>query len=149
MLVVQKCHYALRAVFELCKRHGLGPIKIAEIAESQSIPPRFLEVILGQLKQGGFVESRRGNEGGYLLSKHPAELSVGEVISFIQGPMIGEKGQAGQEKRPGKAESYDVFGPMWREISQAITDVYDNTRFADLVEMEKRMSKKFVPSYSI
>ncbi len=149
MLVSQKCHYALRAVFELCKRHGLGPIKIAEIAETQSIPPRFLEVILGQLKQGGFVESRRGNEGGYLLSKHPADLSVGDIISFIHGPMVDDNDQAGKEKRSGARDSYDVFDPMWQAVSHAITDVYDNTRFTDLVEMEKRMSKNFVPSYSI
>ena len=63
MLVSQKCQYALRALFELAKRNGEGPVKIAAIAKAQAIPPRFLEVILSQLKQGSFVESQRGSEG--------------------------------------------------------------------------------------
>ena len=55
MLVTQKNRYALRAIFELAKRLNEGPVKIAEIAEAQAIPPRFLEVILNQLKKAGFV----------------------------------------------------------------------------------------------
>ncbi len=69
MLVSQKSQYALRAVFELARRNGGLPVKIADIAEAQAIPQRFLEVIMNQLKQGGFVESRRGKRGGYLLAR--------------------------------------------------------------------------------
>ena len=64
MFVSQKCQYALRAVFELAKQYGKGPTKILHIAELQAIPVRFLEVILVQLKRGGFVDSQRGKEGG-------------------------------------------------------------------------------------
>ncbi len=63
MHISQKCQYALRAIFELAKRKGQGPVKIAETAEAQAIPLRFLEVILSQLKQGEFVSSQRGNKG--------------------------------------------------------------------------------------
>lgn len=78
MLLSQTCQYALRAVFEMAKRSGGGPIKIDAIARAQSIPPRFLAAILNQLKQGGFVESRRGADGGYRLRQAPDNLSVGE-----------------------------------------------------------------------
>ena len=86
-MVSQKCQYALRAVFELAKRHGRGPVRIGAVAKAQAIPPRFLEVILNQLKQAGFVESRRGNEGGYLLARAPERLTVGEIVRFVEGPI--------------------------------------------------------------
>jgi Rrf2 family cysteine metabolism transcriptional repressor len=83
MQISQKCQYALRAVFELAVRTKEGPIKVGVIAEAQAIPTRFLEVILNQLKRGGFVESRRGNAGGYALAKSPAELTMGDIIRFV------------------------------------------------------------------
>lgn len=83
MLISHRCQYALRAIFELAKRSNQGPVKIAQIAEVQAIPVRFLEVILSQLKQGRFVASRRGNRGGYILAYSPAELTVGAVIRFM------------------------------------------------------------------
>ncbi len=84
MLVSQKCQYALRAIFELAKRTGQGPVKIAEIAEAQAIPVRFLEVILSQLKQGRFAVSQRGSEGGYQLARPPQELTVGEITRVAE-----------------------------------------------------------------
>ena len=63
MYVSQKCQYALRAIFELCQHRERTPVRTADIAEAQAIPPKFLELILGELRQGGFVESRRGARG--------------------------------------------------------------------------------------
>ncbi|KKL10688.1 hypothetical protein LCGC14_2553300, partial [marine sediment metagenome] len=87
MNVSQKCQYALRAVFELAKRQGRGPTTISDVAEAQAIPPRFLELILGQLRQGGFVDSRRGPRGGYLLPVTSPALTIGQIIEFIDGPI--------------------------------------------------------------
>ena len=72
MAVSSKCYYALRAIYALSEHPGPDPLKIAEIAEREQIPVRFLEVILGQLKGGGFVRSRRGAEGGYNLARSPS-----------------------------------------------------------------------------
>jgi Rrf2 family protein len=91
MLITQKCQYALRAVFALARREGRGPTKIAEIAREQAIPVRFLEVILGQLKQGGFVDSRRGADGGYFIVRSPREIAVGDIVRFIDGPLLEEE----------------------------------------------------------
>ena len=82
-MVSQKCQYAIRATFELARRNGRGPIKIGEIAEAQAIPVRFLEVILNQLRQGGFVQSRRGAGGCYLV-RQPEEIKVGEITSMLR-----------------------------------------------------------------
>ncbi len=85
MLVSRKCRYALRAILELAMRNSQDPVKIADIAEAQAIPTRFLEAILNQLKQVGFVESRRGRRGGYFLKRSPDEITMGDVIESIQG----------------------------------------------------------------
>ena len=79
--------YAVRAVFELAKRQGTGAIKISEIAEAQVIPTRFLENILNNLKRAGFVESVRGKDGGYLLARSAKELTVGEIVRSVEGPL--------------------------------------------------------------
>ncbi len=148
-MISQKCQYALRAVFELAKHYGDGPVKIAQVATVQAIPARFLEVILSQLKQGGFVESRRGKEGGYLLARPPQELTTGGVIRFIEGP-VGPvacvEGSAAEE-----CPIYDhcVFLPMWEKVHQAMVAVYDSTTLQDLLDEEARMTGEYAPSYAI
>ena len=77
----------LRAVYALADHSGPEPLKIADIAEKEQIPIRFLEVILNQLKGGGFVQSRRGAEGGYRLARSADQLTVGEVMRYIDGPI--------------------------------------------------------------
>ncbi len=142
MLLSQKCQYALRAVFEVAKRSGQGPVKIETIASSQAIPPRFLAAILNQLKNGGFVLSRRGSEGGYFLNRSAESLTVGEVIRFIEGPMgpvvcVRDEGSESCILR-GKC----VFMSMWKEVQEAMENVYDNTTFQNLLDRETRMSEQ-------
>jgi Rrf2 family protein len=149
MLVSQKCQYALRAIFELAKRNGQGPVKIAEIAEAQAIPLRFLEVILSQLKQAGFVASQRGNKGGYILVCSPTELTVGEVMRFMQGPVGPVDCVAGGSKDKCPLYGDCAFFPMWERVRKATSDVYDNTTFQDLVEQEKRNAGEHVLRYAI
>jgi len=138
MQVTQKSLYALRAVFELAKCSGQGPKKIADIAEAQAIPPRFLESILSQLKQAGFVESCRGSDGGYILIRPPKELTVGQVMEFIQGP-VGPPGCLIDKSRVNECSLRKdcIFMDMWKKIHNAILDVYNNTTFYDLMKQEK------------
>lgn len=151
MFVSQKCQYALRALFELAKQHGKGPVKIADIAGAQAIPIRFLEVILSELKQGRFVESRRGKSGGYLLAVPPDRVTVGDVVRFVEGPL----GPVGCVEGEGIADGVCplhgncVFLAMWERVQSAVSGVYDTTTLQDLIEEEKRMWARFVPNYSI
>ena len=149
MLVSQKCKYALRAIFELAKHQGQGPVKIAKIAEAQAIPPRFLEVILSQLKQAGFVRSQRGKQGGYVIVGSPEELSVGQVIRFIEGS-IGPVGcVVGDAEQNCPLYGECVFLPMWEKARKAISAVYDTTSFQDLVDQERQKAENYVPGYAI
>lgn len=140
--ISQKCRYALRAIFELALRNSSEPVKIQDIASAQAIPPRFLEIILAELKHAGFVESRRGNEGGYILAQPAEELTVGEVISFLQG------GNRMTPRSSGLMGDY-AFSQMWEDVRAAVLDIYNSTTFADLVAEELSKRNKYVPNYAI
>jgi len=148
MRVSQKCQYALRAVYELARHYRHGPVKIADIAENQAIPVRFLEQILSQLRQGGFVESQRGNVGGYLLSRAPADLTVGEIICFVEGPLGFVKctNNLGGECPLNEA---CVFLPMWERARKAVESVYYTTTFENLIEEDARMHGNLALDYAI
>ncbi len=148
MLVSRKCRYALRAILELAMRNSQDPVKIADIAEAQAIPTRFLEAILNQLKQVGFVESRRGRKGGYFLKRSPDEITMGDVIESIQG-CSGLVECVSNSKY--KCPFYDgcVFLPVWKEAQKAVLDVYDGVTFQHLVDAERQRAKKHTITYSI
>ncbi len=148
-MVSQKCKYALRAIFELAKRYGRGPVRIGDIARTQAIPSRFLEVILTQLKQGGFVESRRGSQGGYLLARQPSSINVGEVIGFVEGPFGPVSCVAGEGGTSCPIHEHCVFVPMWQKVKDAVSKVYNGTTFQSLLDEEVRMRSEYVPTYAI
>src|ERR1700758_2573793 len=107
MNISVKGEYALQAIFDLASQPAGEPVKIADIAGRQKIPQKFLELILAGLKQGGFVESRRGAEGGYLLARPASAIVVGEVLRFVDGAPHGK----GRSRR--KTET--PFTEMWRQ----------------------------------
>src|SRR5436305_13113261 len=102
MNISVKSEYALKAVFDLASQYissrpgslPMQPVKIADIARRQKIPQKFLELILAGLKQSGFVDSRRGAEGGYLLSKPPESITVGVVLRTAENMKAGAMGGA-------------------------------------------------------
>ena len=149
MRISKKCQYALRAVFELALRDTDQPVKIYDIAAAQNIPPRFLEVILNQLRHAGFVDSRRGSEGGYMLARAAEDLTVGEVIEYLQGPISMP---ADGVQKANKSESFYgnyAFELLWENVNRAISHICNNTTFAELIEYEKAKKTSTVPNYSI
>ena len=149
MALSQKCQYALRAIFELSKRDGSGPVKIGDVAKAQAIPVRFLEVILTQLRQAGYTTSRRGARGGYQMVRDPKELTVGEVIRFVDGPLSPVKCLAGPEAADCPLRGDCAFMGLWRRAQTAVAGVYDATTFQDLLDEEQTAKKDYVASYCI
>lgn len=149
MDVPRKTRYALRAIFELARHYGQGYVKIIDIAKAQATPPRFLEAILNQLKQGGFVGSKRGRNGGYFLLRSPDKLTVGEVMCSIQGPVQLVDCSSGGAEGDCPLLSNCVFLPMWLEVQEAISNVYDNTTFQDFLDKDKQEAAKRARDYSI
>jgi Rrf2 family protein len=140
MQISVKGEYALQALLDLAGRRPGEPIKIADIAKRQKIPQKFLELILASLKHGGFVESRRGAEGGYLLARQPDALTVGEVLRFIEGSQSRSRGRR-------KVES--PFTSMWERVDRAVSAVVDQTTFADLHREWSEKQSKFVLNWEI
>jgi Rrf2 family cysteine metabolism transcriptional repressor len=141
MNISVKGEYALQAIYDLASQAPGEPVRIADIARRQKIPQKFLELILAGLKLGGFVESRRGAEGGYLLARPADLMTVGEVLRFVEGPH-SVKGRARR-----KAET--PFTEMWQQVDRAVSEVVDKTTFADLQRRWSEQQNKFVLNWEI
>ncbi|MBE1237483.1 Rrf2 family transcriptional regulator [Phaeovibrio sulfidiphilus] len=134
MSVSQKCQYALRAVFELGQRWGQGLVPVSEIARAQAIPPRFLENILNQMRQAGYVDSRRGKGGGVQLRRPPSDITVADVIRTIDGEIYSISCSGTPPVQPCSIRGTCVFLPIWVEARSALEDVYSSRTIQDLIE---------------
>lgn len=138
MRISAKTDYALRAAIELASLNSSDPVKGEAIATAQGIPLRFLENILGDLRNAGIVESRRGVEGGYLLSRPPAEITLADVIRAVDGPLANVAGT-----RPNLLEyqgSTEKLREIWVGVRAALRSVLEETTLAD-------MAKKKLPRH--
>lgn len=146
MKITYKGDYALKAVLDLAIRYDRELITSHDLAKRIDAPVKFLEQVLLDLKKGGFVESRRGKVGGYLLARSPEQISVGEIIRFIEGPT-----EPISCARQGYSECTDiykcVFRKIWQDVAKATSDIIDNITFEQLVSQVS--SKQQVPAYSI
>ena len=137
MNISVKGEYALQAIFDLAMQSAAEPVKIAGIARRQKIPQKFLELILAGLKQGGFVESRRGADGGYRLARPADQITVGEVLRYM------EDGKKSKRTAPGP------FTDVWKRVDAATAAIVDRTTFAELVRQWKESQRRYVPNWHI
>ncbi len=141
--ITQRCKYALKAIFELSFRNSSQPVSIQDISKAQHIPSRFLENIMVELKNGDFISSKRGKEGGFMLSRKADEITVGQVIRHLQG------GKRTKELHSTKSLGDFAFLRLWDEINQTIGKFLNNKNFSMLIEDEMAERKKYVPDYNI
>jgi len=131
MKITYRGDYALKAVLDLALHYGAEVSTIHDIAKRIDAPVKFMEQILLDLKKGGFIESRRGKVGGYLLSRPPEKITVGEVIRFIDGPI--EPIACAREVYADCADMYKcVFRKIWQDVSRATSNIIGNITFAEL-----------------
>lgn len=136
-----KGEYALLAVLDLATQQPGEPVKIAAIAARQKIPQKFLELILAGLKQGGFVESRRGAEGGYLLARPAESISVGEVLRYMEGGRANRNGERRKTESP--------FGEIWTDVELAVSEILDRRTFAEVARRWSERQTSYVPNWDI
>ena len=141
MNISVKAEYALQAILDLASQPAGEPVRIADIARRQKIPQKFLELILVGLKQAGFVESRRGAEGGYLLARPAESLTVGEVLRTIDSPRQGPSRPRRMTETP--------FTDMWRQVDCAVSEIIDKTTFAGLLRDWTEKQNKYVLNWEI
>ena len=114
MKISTKGRYALRLMLDLALSDPGVPVPLRDVAQRQDISDKYLEQIVTQLSRAGLVRSVRGAGGGYLLTRDPAEYTVGEILRTLE---------------------------VWREIQQAVSGVVDRITLADLVERQRRKAE--------
>lgn len=145
MNVSVKGQYALHALIDLAFQKPGEPVKIADIALRQKIPQKFLELILASLKQGGFVQSRRGAEGGYLLARTPDSITVGAVLDFVEGQQGGRR----SGKTRGRRQPDDPFSDLWESVDLAVSQILDKTSLGDILRQWTEKQNKYVLNWEI
>jgi len=152
MKITYKGDYALKALFQLALNYGEGEggvMSISDIAKSGDMPEKFLEQILLNLRRGGFVKSRRGIKGGFSLARRPAEITIGQVVRFIEGPVEPISCIEGERYKGCKDLANCIFREVWKEVGRAISVVVDSVTFEGLVVRHKEKSMKFNYEYVI
>ncbi len=140
MHITYKGDYAIKTILDLSLQYGNGVVTIHDLAKRLDIPVKFLEQVLLELKRGRFVESKRGKIGGYLLSRPPAEIKLGDVIRFVDGPI--EPIACVEKNYPGCNDAHKcVFRKTMRRVAESTKAIVDNVTFQDLAE-ETRHNKQ-------
>jgi Rrf2 family protein len=122
--------YAIRAMAELAAAYDDGAVKAEDIANAQDIPLNFLLGILRELRNGKLVRSVRGREGGYMLSRPPAEIALADVIRVVDGPLANVRDLSLSElSYPGAAVA---LRDVWMAVRGSLREVLESTTVADL-----------------
>jgi len=137
MRLSTKGEYASRAMLELSRRYADGPVHSREISKAQEIPQGFLEQILLLLKRAGYLKSRKGRSGGYVLAKPPEAINVAEVIRVMDGPLAPIDCVSVMAHEPCPMENTCGLRWLWKEVRDSVAGILERTTFADLVEKSR------------
>lgn len=143
--ISKRTQYGLKAMLSLGSRFGGGPVAIATLSREDSIPIKFLELILLDLKASGLLESKKGPGGGYQLSRPPSTITIGSLIRIMEGPLAPLPCASETAFRPceecGDVESCGTRIIM-RQVRDAMANVLDRTTLAELIrQVEAARSK--------
>jgi Rrf2 family protein len=128
--VTAKVDYAVRALLELAVANG-GPVKGERIAQAQEIPLKFLENILIDLRHANIVRAQRGADGGYWLARPPNEVTLGEIIRAVEGPLASVRGEPPEDVNyTGAAQNLRT---VWVAVRASLRAVVDELTLADVV----------------
>lgn len=140
----RKARYALRALYALANDQSNGPVLIADLAEREHIPHKFLELILLELRNAGILRSKKGKGGGYALARPPREVTLGQIIRVIDGPLapipcVSERAYVRCEE----CVSEESCGTrmVMKEVRDAIAKILDGTTLADVCERVAKVGR--------
>jgi Rrf2 family protein len=132
MKLSNKGRYAVRALFDIAFYNGGRPTQVKDIAERQSIPPRFLEQIFQDLKRSGIVGSKRGPQGGYSLARRASEIRLGDVVRALEGPIaLGERDASGK-RVPVVTDGRRITEAVFRDLSANVEACFDAVTISDI-----------------
>jgi Rrf2 family protein len=130
-----RSRYGTRLILDMAQHHGQGPVQLGEIARRQNLSLKYLEQIIRPLKRANYVKSFRGSKGGHLLNKPPDQISVGEIVSLLEGGAF----LTGCVQNATRCERADdcLTRYLWVEASQAMFARLNQITFADLLDGNK------------
>ncbi len=149
MRISYKTDYALKVIIHLADIYPDRMDHIKDISAAQDIPQKFLEQVLLLLKKGGFVMSKKGPKGGYFLKKAPDQISMGDIIKYIDGSVSPisciDKGNEGScDFSP-----FCVFKPVFKNVEKAISNIIDNKSFKELLQEQKNLKENSTLDFQI
>jgi Rrf2 family protein len=146
MKISKRGEYALRALIDFGIAHELGRplLKVGELVEKERLPVKFLEQILTQLRGAGYIGTKRGKAGGYFLAKAPREISLGQVIRLIDGPLapISCVSVTAYERCSCPDEAHCGLHMLMLDVRNAIARILDRYVLADVVEITLRKMRR-------
>ena len=153
-MLSKKSKYAFRALLALARRKDSEPVLIATLAKQESIPKKFLELILLELKNTGMLQSKKGKGGGYFLAKKPEEISLGDVIRTLEGPLAPLPCVSHTAYRKCKEcddEKTCGIRSIFNDVRDATAGILDGTSLVDVLHRTTTLEqeKKHVLVYAI
>ncbi len=134
MRLSTKGRYGLRAMIDIAQKQEMGPVAINTIADRQNLSGRYLEQLLTPLKQAGLVKSVRGSQGGYILGRNAAKITVGDVVRTLEGPIAPVECVSELNPDDCNRAEYCVTRQVWSRLRDSISEVLDSYTLEDLVK---------------
>ncbi|CAN5707276.1 Rrf2 family transcriptional regulator [soil metagenome] len=138
MKVSTRGEYGVRAMVALAKSYGDGPMSISAVARESSVPYAYLEQLIVPLRRAGLVESKRGAQGGYVLSRPPDMMRVGEIYRVMEGP-VAPMDCVSEDESEQTCPLIDncETRPVWLKVRDSIVDAIDSMTLGDLIKKDK------------
>ena len=145
-----KGEYGILAALEIALHHDQGPIQVRKIAHQQCIPARFLEQIMSSLKKSGLVESVRGAQGGYRLTKPAENIRLSDLLQAVEGPILPSGRPAAYPSNArGRKGDEDIIKGVWEEVKVSILEVLEGITLQDLCDRKMSLEEKKALMYHI
>lgn len=144
MKLSTKGRYGVTAMYELALRYGEGPVSLKSIAANQGISEHYLEQLISTLRNAGYVTSTRGAQGGYRLAKDPESITVGDIITVMEGPiaLVDCLLDDTKDNQYCKKAGVCVTRNVWAKVCESINGVLDSITLADLCQEDRRMGER-------
>lgn len=150
MKVSQKATYGIMAALDLAMHNGGVPVQAKAIARRRAIPLRFLEQVLHAMKNAGIVDSLRGAQGGYLLSKLPAEISLAEIVEALDGSLSRLSGHQISPRRARESAKPELLlADVWERVRQAELEVLGAVSLQNLADRQQQLEQERALMYHI
>ncbi|MBX3301647.1 MAG: Rrf2 family transcriptional regulator [Nitrospira sp.] len=149
MKVSKRTTYGIMAAVDLAINAKEFPIQARAIARRQGIPIRFLEQVLHALKNADLIESHRGAQGGYLLSREPSRISIADILEALEGPLFHRSPahQGTRDRLPTKPEL--LLGDVWEQVQQAERKVLEGITVEQVATHQRTLEAQRNPMYHI